>query len=94
MHTGYMLFIRVFSKIWHNKDNNLLLWGLQQEYGRPFLGIAAKLWNMLNDIQKNRWKMLALSDYYNIETEKSMKSLEEELKDHISTVLGLKLVYE
>ena len=89
-----MLFIRIFSKIWHHKENHeILLWGLNEEYGRPFLGIAAKLWNMLNDIQKNRWKVLALNDYYNIETEQSIKSLEGELKDHISTVLGLKLVY-
>ena len=86
-----MLFIRVFSKIWHETENQkLLLWGLKEEFYRPFLGIAAKLWNMLHDIQKNRWKTLALNEYHGIPI--SIKSLREELIDHIATVLGLTLV--
>ena len=87
--TGYMLFLRVLLKLWVNPDFTLYRWGLKQEYNRPILGISAKLWNMLHNVQKERWKMLSANDYLDLEM---TSSLEGELLDHISKVLGQTLI--
>ena len=82
-----MLFIQVFSKVWKDSNHQLLIWGLEEEYNRNFLGTAAQLWNMLRDEQKNRWSMISSNDL-----KVSLESLDGEMVEHISDVLGLTLV--
>lgn len=52
---GYRLFVRMFSRYWINLDPNIK-WGLLEVfYNRPFLGIAAKVWEQYNGVEKQYW---------------------------------------
>jgi hypothetical protein len=92
MQTGYMLFVRIFSRFWNkNEQYELLIWGLKAEYNRNFLGTAAKLWNMLGMGQKHRWNLLANNESIGV-LDVALESLDLEMVEHISDVLGLTLV--
>lgn len=91
MFTGYMLFIRVFSRLWHDKSQSHVKWALQEEFMRPFLGIGAKLWSMLHDGQQNRWDQLAINEYMKLPNV-TYNTLYYEMKEHVVHVLGLTLL--
>ena len=93
LQSGYMLFIRVLSKWWHKPEHELLKWGLKTEFDRPFLGISAKLWQMLTEMERNRWRQLTRDEYLQLLNDYvTIDSLILELTDHISSVLGSTLV--
>ena len=88
-----MLFVRMCSLWWNKPEHSLHKWGLQEEFHRPFLGIVAKLWNMLIPIQRERWKYLARDEFsHRLMKYTSKESLVHEIYDHVSTVLGLTLI--
>lgn len=56
---GYRLFVHVFSLFWQGasmkaKKNLLEIFG-----GRWFLGVAAKVWQQYNIMEKSRWSEMA-----------------------------------
>lgn len=92
-YTGYMLFVRIFSRWYYGKpDDDPMRWGLQAEFNRPFLGLAAKLWSFVTPMEKYRWKELAENEYLKLLNYTTEASLVMEMDDHVRSVLKITLL--
>lgn len=56
---GYRLFVHIFSLFWESADTDTKVDLLDIFGGRWFLGVAAKVWQQYNIMEKARWSEMA-----------------------------------